>query len=124
MEQHPKPDGTGPPDLATVQKDIDHALVRRLGLPPRSVIDSGTDALTQHLRRFLGYDYAMARHESGGIAVATLRRVCERNLDVPVRPTEATDTGEAFAYWRNLASLTTAFRDLFVVHVQPAEPET
>lgn len=124
MEQHAKQGGARPPGLAAVQSDIDHALARRLGPPPRSVIDSGTDALAQHLRRFLEYDYGMDRTESGGIAVATLRRVSERNLDVPVRPTRETGTGEAFAYWRNLASLTTAFRDLFVVHVQPAEPET
>ncbi|MFH8439355.1 hypothetical protein ACH4A3_29540 [Streptomyces sp. NPDC018007] len=123
MKQHAKQAGVRPPDLAAVQSDVDHALSRRTGLPPRSVINAGTDALVQHLRGFMAYEYGMDRPESGGIAVATLRQVAERNLDVPVRPTDQTDHRAAYTYWNTLATLTLAFRDLYVAHVRPADPK-
>ncbi|MFC9033663.1 hypothetical protein [Streptomyces arboris] len=102
-----------PPDLESVQLDVDHALSRRVELPPRSVIDAGTDALVQHLRRFMDYDYGRCEEESGGGAVRNLYRVAERNLDVPVRPTPQTDHRAAYVYWHTVATLTTAFRDLY-----------
>ncbi|WP_331736029.1 hypothetical protein OG333_37985 (plasmid) [Streptomyces anulatus] len=113
-----------PPDLDTVQRDVDHALSRRVELPPRSVIDAGTDALVQHLSRFMDYDYGHDEQESGGIAVRNLYRVAERNLDVPVRPTPQTSHRAAYVYWHTVATLTTAFRDLYLTHHRNADQET
>ncbi|MFI1574115.1 hypothetical protein ACH4VQ_25275 [Streptomyces anulatus] len=112
-----------PPDLDTVQRDVDHALSRRIELPPRSVIDAGTDALVQHLSRFMDYDYGHDEQESGGIAVRNLYRVAERNLDVPVRPAPQTSHRAPYVYWHTVATLTTAFRDLYLTHNGNADQE-
>ncbi|MFI0020093.1 hypothetical protein [Streptomyces griseus] len=112
-----------PPDLDTVQLDVDHALSRRVELPPRSVIDAGTDALVQHLRTFMDYDFGQNEEESGGVAVRNLYRIAERNLDMPVRPTPQTDHRAAYVYWHTVATLTTAFRDLYKkLHTADQEP--
>ncbi|MGQ4732595.1 hypothetical protein ACUN3E_33690 [Streptomyces sp. Ju416(a)] len=112
-----------PPDLDAVQRDIDHALSRRVELPPRSVIDAGIDALVHHLRTFMEYDFGQYDEESGGVAVRNLYRVAERNLDVPVRPTPQTNHRSAYVYWHTVANLTTAFRDLYTkVHITDQEP--
>ncbi|KUJ60159.1 hypothetical protein ACZ90_64690 [Streptomyces albus subsp. albus] len=103
---------TRPPDLGIVQQDIDHALSRRVELPPRSVIDAGTDALVQHLLRFMDYDYG-ADDEEGGVAIRALYRIVDRNLDVPVRPSAGTDHRYAYTYWHTIANLVAAFRDLY-----------
>ncbi|MEU3706958.1 hypothetical protein AB0E82_32230 [Streptomyces anulatus] len=103
-----------PLNLDTVQSDIDHALSRRVELPPRSVIDAGTDALVQHLRRFMDYNYGPDDEENDGIAVRSLYCVAERNLNVPVRPTPQTGHRAAYVYWHAVATLTAAFRDLYV----------
>ncbi|MFJ9924386.1 hypothetical protein ACIRSF_34440 [Streptomyces rubiginosohelvolus] len=113
-----------PPDLDTVQRDVDHALSRRIELPPRSVIDAGTDALVQHLTRFMDYDYGHDEQESGGIAVRTLYRVAERNLDVPVRSHSQTSHRAAYTYWHTVATLTSAFRDLYLTHRRHGDQET
>ncbi|MEV7897925.1 MULTISPECIES: hypothetical protein [Streptomyces] len=113
---------TRPPDLGSVQQDIDHALSRRVELPPRSVIDAGTDALVQHLRRFMDFDFGEG-DEEGGAAVRALYRVADRNLDVPVRPDATTGHHEAYTYWHTIANLTAAFRDLYTT-CYAAEQET
>ncbi|MCR8945147.1 hypothetical protein NW249_23810 [Streptomyces sp. OUCMDZ-4982] len=110
---------TRPPDLDTVQQDIDHALSRRVELPPRSVINAGTDALGAHLHRFMAYRYGQ---DDENDAVRTLREICARNLDVPVRPAPGTDHRDAYMYWHTIANLTAAFRDLYIAHQTPGDP--
>ncbi|MFD4224690.1 hypothetical protein [Streptomyces griseus] len=100
-------------DLTTVQQDIDHALSSHVELPPRSVIDAGTDALIAHLRRFMDYNYGPDDAE-GGIGVRNLLSIAERHLDVPVRPTPQTSHRAAYVYWHSVATLTAGFRDLYV----------
>ncbi|MFJ5740122.1 hypothetical protein [Streptomyces microflavus] len=111
-----------PPDLDTVQREIDHALSRRAGLPPRSVIDAGTDALVHHLRQFMDFDFGEDDEECGA-AVRALYRVADRNLDVPVRPVAARGDSDAYTYWHTIANLTAAFRDLYTTCYH-AEQET
>lgn len=113
---------TMPPDLGLVQRDIDHALSRRVGPPPRTVIDAGTDSLIQHLRRFMDYDFG-EDDEEGGAAVRALYRSANRNLDTPVRPSADTRDGDAYTYWHTVANLTIAFRDLYTT-CYAAELET
>ncbi|MFI7291267.1 hypothetical protein ACIBRY_32140 [Streptomyces anulatus] len=59
--------------------------------------------------------------ESGGIAVRSLYRAAERNLDVPVRPTPQTGHRAAYVYWHTVATLTTAFRDIHLAHRRNAD---
>ncbi|MDQ0693576.1 hypothetical protein [Streptomyces sp. W4I9-2] len=108
-------------DLDTVQHDTDHALSHRVELPRRSVIDAGTDALVHHLRRLMSYNYGPPSEESTGIQMRTLCVVAERNLAAPVRPTPQTNHRVAYVYWNTLATLTAAFRDLYLAH-RPTEP--
>ncbi|MFD4793219.1 hypothetical protein [Streptomyces anulatus] len=108
-------------DLDTIRHDIDHALCRRVELPRRSVIDAGTDALTHHLRRLMNYNYGPQNEGSTGIRMRTLCDVAERNLAAPVRPTPQTNHRVAHVYWNTLATLTAAFRDLYLAH-RPTEP--
>jgi hypothetical protein len=106
-------------DLDTVQRDIDHALSRRVGLPRRGVIDAGTDALVHHLRRLMSYNYG-PDEGTIGIGRRTLHDLAERNLAAPVRPTPQTSHRAAYLYWHTVATLTSAFRDLYLAH-RPAE---
>ncbi|MFC8703289.1 hypothetical protein ACFUIV_14060 [Streptomyces anulatus] len=108
-------------DLDTIQHDIDHALTRRVELPRRSVIDAGTDALAHHLRRLMSYNYGPQSEGSTGNRMRTLCDVAERNLAAPVRPTPKTNHRVAYVYWNTLATLTAAFRDLYLAH-RPTEP--
>ncbi|MFF2703667.1 hypothetical protein ACFVUQ_35545 [Streptomyces cyaneofuscatus] len=114
---------TRPPDLVSVQRDIDHALSRRLGLPPRSVIDAGTDALVEHLRHLMDHDFGDG-DEEGGVAIRALYRVTDRNLDTPVRPDATTAHHDAYTYWHTIANLTAAFRDLYITCYAEPEPST
>ncbi|MEW2490391.1 hypothetical protein [Streptomyces sp. NPDC048411] len=91
---------------------IDNALARHIAVPARSIIDDGTDSLVQHLRSLLEIDYG--QDNEGGAGVRALFRVAYRNLDVAVRPTPATPQPAAYTYWRNIAGLTAAFRDLYL----------
>ncbi|MEV5856714.1 hypothetical protein [Streptomyces anulatus] len=100
---------------------LDHALSRRVELPRRSVIDAGTDALVHHLRRLMSYNYGPQSEGSTGIQMRTLCNVAERNLAAPVRPTPQTNHRVAYVYWNTLATLTAAFRDLYLAH-RPTEP--
>ncbi|WP_426501728.1 hypothetical protein [Streptomyces sp. D54] len=108
-------------DLDTVQHDIDHALSRRVELPRRSVIDAGSDALVHRLRRLMSYNYGPQSAGNTGIQMRTLCDVAERNLAAPVRPTPQTNHRVAYVYWNTLATLTAAFRDLYLAH-RPTEP--
>ncbi|MEU5289286.1 hypothetical protein N7925_35805 [Streptomyces sp. CA-278952] len=103
-------------DLDTVQQDIDHAFSRRVTLPPRSVIDAGTDAMVQHLRTFISHLNGPDARTSRNVDVPNLMRAAERNLDVPVRPTPQSTRRDAYVYWHTVATLTTAFRDLYLAH--------
>lgn len=107
-------------NLDTVQHDIDHALSRRVELPRRNVIDAGTDALAHHLRRLMSYNYGLQSEGSAGSQMRTLRDVAERNLAAPVRPIPQTNHRVAYVYWNTLATLTAAFRDLYLAH-RPTE---
>ncbi|MEV7660099.1 hypothetical protein AB0O39_38855 [Streptomyces anulatus] len=112
-----------PRDLDTVRQDIDHALSRRVTLPPRSVIDAGTDAMVQHLRTFMSHLNGPDGQASRNVDVPNLIRAAERNLDVPVRPTPQTSHRDAYVYWHTVATLTTAFRDLYLTHHRNADHE-
>ncbi|MFE9048410.1 MULTISPECIES: hypothetical protein [Streptomyces] len=46
----------------------------------------------------------------------TLQELAERNLSVPVRPTQRTNHRAAYVYWHTLATLTGTFRDPYVAH--------
>ncbi|MEV0888544.1 hypothetical protein ACIQ9K_34980 [Streptomyces microflavus] len=107
-------------NLDTVRQDIDHALSQRVELPPRSVIDAGTDALVAHLCRFMNYNYGPDDAKGSGIGVRNLLTIAERHLDVPVRPTSQTSHRTAYVYWHAVANLTAGFRDLYVASC-PAE---
>ncbi|MFJ3601032.1 hypothetical protein ACIPRU_31670 [Streptomyces sp. NPDC090126] len=109
-------------DLDGVQRDIDHALSRRLTLPPRSVIDTGTDVMVQHLRMFLNH---LARQEPAAGRSAdehNLMRAAERNLGAAVRPTSQTGHRDAYVYWHTVATLTTGLRDVYLTRHAGQEP--
>ncbi|MEU2100232.1 hypothetical protein ABZ741_35620 [Streptomyces globisporus] len=99
-------------DLDGVQRDIDHALSRRSTLPPRSVIDTGTGVMVQHLRTFMNHLNGQDSTPAQSVDVHNLLRAAERNLDVPVRPTPQTSHRDAYVYWHTITTLTTALRDL------------
>ncbi|WP_097977250.1 hypothetical protein [Streptomyces sp. gb14] len=103
-------------DLNGVQRDIDHALSRRITLPPRSVINTGTDVMVQHLRTFMHHLNRQDSMTAQSVDVHNLLRAAERNLDVPVRPTPQTSHRDAYVYWHTITTLTTALRDLYLTH--------
>ncbi|MFJ8848406.1 hypothetical protein ACIRFF_36595 [Streptomyces cyaneofuscatus] len=107
-------------DLDTVRQDIDHALSLRVELPPRSVIDAGTDALVAHLHRFMNYNYGPDDAKVSDVGVRNLLSIAERHLDVPVRPTPQTGHRAAYVYWHSVATLTAGFLDLYAAS-RPAE---
>ncbi|MFB6708922.1 hypothetical protein ACFCW6_29925 [Streptomyces sp. NPDC056333] len=110
--------GTGI-DVDAIARAVDHALTKRPTRPRRDVIDAGTDELIGHLRTLMAVeDYGYDQEGRGG--VRALFRVAYRNLDLAVRPDGATSDAVAFTYWRMIASLTAAFRDLYVA--LPEEP--
>ncbi|MEV7952098.1 hypothetical protein AB0O74_34680 [Streptomyces rubiginosohelvolus] len=98
------------------------SLTKDIETPPRSVIDTGTDVMVQHLRTFIhhlnGQDSTGATHAD----VHNLVRAAERNLDVPVRPTPQTSHRDAYVYWHTITTLTTALRDLYLTHHDGQEP--
>ncbi|MFD9428679.1 MULTISPECIES: hypothetical protein [unclassified Streptomyces] len=100
-------------DTEAIATVVDHALALRTTLPPRSVIDAGTDELICHLRLLMAVD-DYGHDEPGRGAVRVLFRVAYRNLDLAVRPDDTTSDDVAYTYWRTIASLTAAFRDLYV----------
>ncbi|MET8329240.1 hypothetical protein [Streptomyces sp. NPDC005181] len=112
--------GTGI-DVDAVVRAVDHALARPPARPPRDVIDAGTNELIGHLRALMAVDdYGHDQEGRGGVRV--LFRVAYRNLDLAVRPDAATSDGVAFTYWRMIASLTAAFRDLYAALPDEAPP--
>ncbi|MFB7301437.1 hypothetical protein [Streptomyces rubiginosohelvolus] len=109
-------------DLDGVQRDIDHGLSRRITLPPRSVIDTGTDVMVQHLRTFMHHLNGQDGMAATNVDVHNLVRAAEHNLDVPVRPTSQTSHRDAYVYWHTITTLTTALRDLYLTHHDGQEP--
>ncbi|MFG3398833.1 hypothetical protein [Streptomyces parvus] len=109
-------------DLEGVQRDIDHALSRRITLPPRSVIDTGTDVMVQHLRTFMNHLNGQDSMAAANVDMHNLIRAAERNLDVPVRPTPQTSHRDAYVYWHTITTLTTALRDFYLTHHDGQEP--
>lgn len=109
-------------DLDEVQRDIDHALSRRITLPPRSVIDTGTDVMVQHLRVFMNHLGGKAGAAGRSADEHNLMRAVERNLGAPVRPTSQTGHRDAYVYWHTVATLATALRDLYLTHHDDQEP--
>lgn len=77
------------------------------------MINAGTDELIRHLRSLMAVD-DYGHDEPGRGAVRVLFRVAYRNLDLAVRPDDTTSDDDAYTYWRTIASLTAAFRDLYV----------
>ncbi|MGY3679970.1 hypothetical protein [Streptomyces sp. TE33382] len=100
-------------DIEAVAAAVDHALATRPALPPRGVINAGTDQLIGQLRSLMALD-DYGHDEPGRGAVRVLFRVAYRNLDRAVRPDETTSDADAYTYWRTVASLAAAFRDLYV----------
>ncbi|WEH39846.1 hypothetical protein OG233_10290 [Streptomyces sp. NBC_01218] len=99
-------------DVDAIALAIDHARADRAGLPPRCVVNAGTDELVAHLRRLMSADeYGHDEPDRG--AVRLLFRAAYRHLDVAVRPDATTPDAAAYAYWRTVASLTAAFGDLY-----------
>ncbi|MCX4674508.1 hypothetical protein OG413_04095 [Streptomyces sp. NBC_01433] len=99
--------------IEAITTAVDHALAPRAVLPPRSVINAGTDELIGRLRSLMAVD-DYGHDEPGRGAVRVLFRVAYRNLDLAVRPDDTTSDDDAYTYWRTIASLTAAFRDLYV----------
>ncbi|MFF8300194.1 hypothetical protein ACF07M_33255 [Streptomyces globisporus] len=108
-------------NLDGVQQDIDHALSRRITLPPRSVIDTGIDVMVQHLRTFMHHLNGQDGMTARSVDVHNLVRAAESNLDVPVRPTPQTSHRDAYVYWHTIATLTTGLRDLYLTRNEDQE---
>ncbi|MGW1469502.1 hypothetical protein ACWCPT_34775 [Streptomyces sp. NPDC002308] len=99
-------------DVDAITDAIEHARADRAGVPPRTVVNAGTDELVAHLRKLMSADeYGHDEPDRG--AVRLLFRAAYRHLSLAVRPDPSTPDLAAYAYWRTVASLTAAFRDLY-----------
>ncbi|MEU3707296.1 hypothetical protein AB0E82_34005 [Streptomyces anulatus] len=79
--------------------------------------------MVQNLRTFMSHLNGPDDRASRNVDVPNLIRAAERNLDVPVRPTPQTTHRDAYVYWHTVATLTTAFRDLYLTHHRNADQE-
>ncbi|MEU1089457.1 hypothetical protein ACFYPN_03910 [Streptomyces sp. NPDC005576] len=99
-------------DVGAIADAIEHARADRAGVPPRCVVNAGTDDLVAHLRKLMSADeYGHDEPDRG--AVRLLFRAAYRHLDIAVRPDADTPDLAAYAYWRTVASFAAAFRDLY-----------
>ncbi|POX43366.1 hypothetical protein C3486_00030 [Streptomyces sp. Ru73] len=98
-------------DIDLINTTIELALVPGVSMPPRDAIDGRTVELHKHLRLLMEAVDFRAKERP---AVRALYRVAHNLLDLQKRPTAETTHYQAWEHMRNLATITAAFRDLYL----------
>ncbi|WP_157847614.1 DUF6415 family natural product biosynthesis protein [Streptomyces violens] len=98
-------------DIDLINATIELALAPGVSMPSRDTIDGRTAELHKHLRHLME---AMDFRAKERPAVRALYRIAHGLLDLQKRPTAETTHYQAWDHMRNLATITAAFRDLYL----------
>lgn len=106
-------------NVSLINTAIELALAPGVALPSRSSIDAYTQQLNTHLRALMSVVDVRSEHRPD---VRALSRVANQLIALENRPTVETPQYTAWDHIRNMATITAAYRDVYLKQCPSSRP--